>query len=503
MNRKRTLGALTALVSGAALWACASITNDVCDYPGACSADGGSSSGDAIADTGPAPDSGPCTATGRPYEDGCFGIDGTGVFVNAKAAAGGDGTKGKPFNKLQDALNKGGRIYVCVSEVAETVTLSGTTPPATVFGGLDCTGWAATSTKTTVTGPQGAAALLATSANKLTFSDFKFVSLSAQGREADGHGKSSVAAIVSSSKDLVFTRVEFQAGDATEGAPGTTESHYTGAKAGAGGIASGSTPGANSDCLAQCSDGSAGGAAAGGGGAGSTGGNGQPLGREYPTGQVPKKDGTGGMGAVNGCFDGNPGADGQAKPGGGGGQPVGALNGAAWTVSGDGTAGTVGEVGQGGGGGGGKGTGSLAGGGGSCGGCGGGRGLGGKAGGASIALVAIESTIKLQACALRAGKGGIGGAGGDGQTGQPAGDIGTGACNGGAGGVGGQGGGGGGGAGGDSLPLVFKGDAPVDEGSTLTPGVAGSGGKGGSSSAPDPAKGGAGKAGRTDAKLAL
>ena len=81
---------------------------------GACSSDPASQASDAgAADTGPAADSGPCTATGRPYEDGCFGIDGTGVFVNAKAAAGGDGTKGKPFNKLQDALNKGGRIYVC------------------------------------------------------------------------------------------------------------------------------------------------------------------------------------------------------------------------------------------------------------------------------------------------------------------------------------------------------------------------------------------------------
>jgi hypothetical protein len=455
-----------------------------------------------VNDGGPG-NGGPCTATGRPHDDGCFGIDGTGSFVNANASAGGDGTKNKPFNNLQDALNNGGRIYVCASEIAQTITLSEATPPSTVFGGLDCTAWTSTSTKTAVTGPQGAAALVATKANQVTFSDFKFVATAAQGRDADGHGRSSVAVIVSRSKELVFSRVEFQGGDATEGASGTTELHYGGAKPGAGGIASGATPGARNDCVAQCTDGTAGGAAAAGGGVGSFGGNGLPFGREYPVSQIPKKDGAGGLGAVNGCNDGNPGADGLAKPGGAGGEPEGDLSPLGWTVSGDGTAGIVGDVGQGGGGGGGKGNGSLAGGGGGCGGCGGGRGLGGKAGGASIALIALDSSIMLQSCSLRTGKGGAGGDGGDGQVGQPGGDVGAGVCSGGAGGTGGQGGGGGGAAGGDSAPIVYRGEVPVDEGSKFTSGTPGKGGKGGSLSAPEPAKGGAGKPGRTDAKLQL
>jgi hypothetical protein len=117
------------------------------------------------------------------------------------------------------------------------------------------------------------------------------------------------------------------------------------------------------------------------------------------------------------------------------------------------------------------------------GGCGGTRGLGGGGGGASVAMISWQSSITLDGCTLVSAKGGDGangGMGGDGGigkaggTGGPAlGTMGTGG-DGGKGGNGGPGGSGSGGTGGPSYALVYNGDAPVQQGSTvLTPGQAG------------------------------
>src|SRR5262249_44484264 len=68
-----------------------------------------------------------------------------GVFAQADAPAGGDGSMARPFAKLGDAITKaasaGKRVYACTSApFGEAVTISA---GIEVYGGLDCTkGWA-------------------------------------------------------------------------------------------------------------------------------------------------------------------------------------------------------------------------------------------------------------------------------------------------------------------------------------------------------------------------
>ncbi|NOU32606.1 MAG: hypothetical protein HOO96_32280, partial [Polyangiaceae bacterium] len=138
MNRKRTLGALTALVSGAALWACASITNDVCDYPGACSADGSVLPGDGGADA---------ISSCDPQKDVTCISEEKGFFVKS-GSQGGDGTRAKPFAKIQEGIEAATaakfRVYVCEGDYAETVSIKKTVG---VYGGLtgcDATTWTPT-----------------------------------------------------------------------------------------------------------------------------------------------------------------------------------------------------------------------------------------------------------------------------------------------------------------------------------------------------------------------
>lgn len=464
MNRKRTLGALTALVSGAALWACASITNDVCDYPGACSADGSVAPGDSGADVIPSCD---------PQKDVTCISEEKGVFVKA-GAQGGDGTRAKPFGKIQDGIEAATaakfRVYVCEGDYAETVSIKKTVG---IYGGLvgcDATTW--TPTPGRVSRVKAAAGYaLDASGGSIELTDLSFTApdFAGQTETTEGTaGKSSIAAFVHSGADVQAKRTSFIA-QGGGNAKATMAAPADSAAGGVGGTAaSGAAGGAGGTLSCAAVDVS--------GGKGGTGGSsiktsqsvsGMPTpssGLRGCNGSAENMAGPCQSGAA--CGNGINGVGGSSSAAGASTSPA-KLEAAGLSPL-PGVSGGSGGHGNGGGGGGGD-VGSAAnhGGGGGAGGCGGAGGKGGGAGGASVAVVVHDAGFACaEGCSAKAGIAGKGGKGQKGQDGGMGGNAGgaTGVglgCNGafGGGGAGGQGGQGG--AAGLASGIVFGGSAKV------------------------------------------
>lgn len=432
-----------------------------------------------------------------------------GVFVSASAAAGGDGSKEKPFNKLSaavtEASNKNRNVYACAEGYAETLTLV-VNDSLGIYGGFTCAGgaWAWDATKRAVlTGPEEQMAMrLKSNAGTIHVENLDVVSPNATKTK----GASSIAVYVNSGT-VEFKSCDLTAGDAMPGDDGMN------APVAAATDGTNGNNGANA-CLAATQNGapqlvnscgnpdSIGGK--GGDGNLSNGGSGQAGLPNNGGGQFGAGDdgtagwtcaGKGGKGS-----DGLPGDDGSEGPG--------ALSSDFGTlttngfVGASGVSGMPGLPGQGGGGGGGvrggalcttagkPGTGGASGGSGGSGGCGGLGGGGGKGGGSSIALVSANAKVTLTSVKLAAGTGGKGGKGGDfqgGGAGSNGGNGGTNSlvgglaagCNGGPGGAGGSGGPGGGGRGGHSLGIASTGTPPQIDAANVTIKAPGAGGPGG------------------------
>jgi len=506
------------IVSGVA---CGPASDELCEFSGTCGAaitkedasdattdvssdvpsttDGGAEA-DAPGDVYIPPDGGPCTLTEDPHDTGCKPLDGTGLFVNAGAAAGGTGTQGKPFQKISDAVatlssgepNKPGRIYVCAGEYTETVTIdSGLVEDVKIFGGLSCANWAWTSGAAVHVKPSGGGYALhvMNATKKIEISDVGFESPAAAGYESNGAGKSSIAGFVSQSTDVTLRRVVLKAGAGVAGKTGDATADWSGAaptgNLGTAGAGGGDQPATPFICPSGTTQGGRGGNLSGSGADGFPGT--LPV---FPAGH------DGARSSATECANSNvAGHDGSYGPGGkttgsagSGASAAGTLAGPGWLAA-NGGPGGPGTAAQGGGGGGGGTAGG--GGGGGQGGCGGSGGNAGTGAGASIALLAYSSPVKLANCTLSAAAGAAGGAGGKGQNGQEGGfhgNAGGNGCQGGNGGIGGSGGGGGGGAGGVSVGIGYFGAAPIVDGTTVTnattqpgvtSGIAGAGGAAG------------------------
>lgn len=425
-----------------------------------------------------------------------------GVFVNAAAAAGGDGTREKPvtsFAKAAEILETGSvprRIFACAVAVSETATvdLTGTR----VIGGFDgCAEneWTWDGAKRTDWhGPKNVVAV------RFTGGDSRVDHVDIDSPNPDADGASSIAVVVDGTggaTTLALANVKLRTGDAKAGKTGDAWAADSTLK-GLDGIPGIDACGAGMVHLggmAVTKDGCPGGtgSVSGKGGDGSSSafqnaGNGA----DGAPGRPPP--GKGGKGeSFTGCEAGNTGADGAAGTPGAGSKEDGLISAAGFTGA-DGASGEAGKPGQGGGGGGGsKGqvgitcgaatnlsiTGASGGSGGT-GGCGGHGGNGGQAGGSSIALVVLGATVTFEAVDIDVGKGGNGGHGGAGQAGGlggqgKAGGAGAGgpftsasaACAGGAGGPGGWGGPGGGGRGGHAIGIAYTGMQPGIVGVTL------------------------------------
>jgi len=438
------------------------------------------------------PDSGPPTACDPTKASGPV-ADSCGVFVSPAGDDGNVGSQEKPLKTLGAAVTKGSTIYACAGATPYTEAVV-VQDAVTLYGALDCDGWAYDATKKTVLTASAGAIPLTLKSTAVGAEVFDFSITAADNTTTPGG--SSIAVVVDQAT-ATFTRCSMVAGRASDGTPGASggvqAAQADGGKVGgaAGLTGAGSITGGNGGQNNVCSV------------AGGNGGNG---------GTIPNGNGQNGQPGDNGS--GGPNGTGDTGAGCGGPNPNGSngMKGSAGPVmSGigtlsatgyqgiDGQPGTDGANGSSGGGGGGSMATTTAhgggGGGGGAGGCGGMHGTGGTAAGSSIALVSLTASVTLMNCSLGAGTGGTGGAGGDGQLGQLGGGVGSGgtggmgagsACNGGKGGDAGNGGNGSGGLGGNSLGIAVTGTAPVLDAPTkvaITPGTRGSGGLGGNADA--------------------
>jgi hypothetical protein len=410
-----------------------------------------------------------------PSTDACVVSETSGVFASPTGNdTTGAGTRAAPYQTLGHALvaahAASKRVYACAGTYAENVVVGTALDGASVYGGLDCTGWAWAATNVVTVAPSSGYALgvdsLTTGA---TFEDMGFTAAS-----ATAAGGSSIAVFAKGSSHVVLRRSNVQAGlgmlgqDQTQLSPfsATAPIGNNGTLTGGGNLVS------NSSCASST-----------GGGGGVPG----PSGNDGSDGTP----GTSNKGTVATCqmgLNGGPGA-----PGGPGSTGSGAATWAIFTSGGwaptPGVTGGPGGVAEGGGGGASI---DLTGGGGSggAGGCGGAGGGAGTGGGSSIAVLVYASTIDFEGCSLSSANAGRGGNGAAGQTGQTGGQHGNafgGACAGGKGGTGGSGGFGGGGAGGLSAGVVWSGTAPTIDGAStpsattlsgVTTGSLGAGGSG-------------------------
>jgi hypothetical protein len=474
---------------------------------GAASDGGAEAAGDASADG----DSAPCDGKKSPSEAACVIDEAYGVFVSAAAGdagtpGGGDagspaGTRKNPYRTLAEGLAAGKknnlRVYAC-GAFATPVAIDGALDGVRVYGGFDCVKWAYSAATPTIVKPAApGVALKVDRVTTLTIEDFEIDAL-----DAAAPGESSVAAIVSASAGVTFTRVKLVAGKGGDGAAGAD-----GAKGNDGDAAAGPQQGSPATCTSGGTS-QPGGAWANLSACGSKGGNGGPGNKDADGYQGLPGDPRANVAPLpnnNGGANGDPGQDG--KPGSPGNSGVrgtastapGIFSAAGFTPAAPGGNGIDGFPGQGGGGGGASNaTGSCigaSGGAGGMGGCGGKLGTGGASGGASVAILSWNSDVTLDACQLisaaggAGGKGGNGGPGGNGKDGAVGGaayavdggiPIGNGG-KGGFGGIGGPGGSGAGGNGGPSYALVYSGTAPAKQnGTTVTPGAGGAKGLGGS-----------------------
>ncbi|WP_437737819.1 hypothetical protein [Sorangium sp. So ce1335] len=443
------------------------------------------------------------TCDADPTQDPTTVRDQCAVFARAGAAAGGDGTKARPYASLADAIEKakGKRVLACSSGAfAGSVTVGAA---AEVIGGFDCdAGWTwSAEARSTIEGDANKPALtLAKGASGVTLRSFTIVAA-----DATEPGESSIGVAVDDI-EAELVRVDVIAGDGMNGAPGETP---TAAQDGASapndvsnacvGTVYGGLPG-----VTTCEDGDTSGGVGGLGGKpdtddgnGQKGQDGTPLPAENPDGS-----GLGGAGqsiAQANCARGKDGALGERGiPGDPGSDTALTLAG---PTGGDGKRGTGGARGQGGGGGGAARAGQFcaagggtyvdgvgaSGGGGGAGGCGGKAGTGGRAGGSSIGILSLGTKLALTDVTVTVGKAGNGGVGGDGS---PGGLGGMGAnggarvavsgsiqgCAGGMGGAGGDGGPGGGGRGGHAVGIAYAAAPSLAPALSVTEGTAGAGG---------------------------
>jgi hypothetical protein len=370
----------------------------------------------------------------EPEPDHRVGED-CGVFV--LAGADGDGTLQRPFGSLEEALEVGGRIYVCGERFTGALVIA---DDVTLHGGLSCESFTwDLSARTELTAPAGVAPLVVRSPATLVASGLRVVAAS-----AIEPSSSSIALIAEDGADLTLERVDLVAADGADGLEGAEGSAgENGASGNPGSATLGGTGGTSACEVAGGKGGNPGSSAA------SNGSSGQPLAQAN--------------GGAAGCVIGG---SGDNAASGADAEPIDELG----TLSVEGYVAPLGAAGEpgspGGGAGGGGGIPGAGGGGGGAGGCGGAGGLPGGSGGASFAVVSTGAIIRFfdaTASVGRGGRGARGGVGGDsGAPGTGAAGHGA-ACAGGVGGVGGDGGRGAAGAGGHAAIVAFTGaEIPLD-----------------------------------------
>lgn len=440
-----------------------------------------------------------------------------GVFVRSSAAAGGDGSKERPFQSFAEAAaTSPKRIYACgemgatYSEDAGVIFNDG----VKIYGGFTaCDGaWTwSPEARAALQGPADAIALTLNGGNN-RLENLDVIAADASAAGADSPGRSSIA-LLANGGAVTIVNSRLEAGEATNGAQAGTIAEDrrldgTNGDPGLEACSPGATHGGPAGPVTQCADGQSEGGKGGDGGTvtgtvamydradAGDGTSGKPAGSQPAQGAAGTGETAGQL-----CTEGKNGAPGDpgepARPS----EGLGAIDANGYTGA-PAERGGTGRPGQGGGGGGGaRGTAGTcggsttrvllpgaSGGAGGSGGCGGQGGHAGHPGGSSIALVVVEATVSLDGVSLVASDAGDGGPGGEGQLGGSsssggargarAGDAKE-SCAGGSGGPGGNGGPGGGGHGGHALGVALRaGELRGISNVSFTPGDAGTGAPG-------------------------
>ncbi|MEO8877818.1 MAG: hypothetical protein ABI461_19650, partial [Polyangiaceae bacterium] len=475
-----------------------------------------------------------CDVTATPAANACVVNETLGVFVappSATDASAPDGTRGRPYTKLQQAIDTAKaqqkRVYACIGDYAEQITLA---DGVSIFGDLDCNrNWDVVTAHASLKAP-ASPAVHADQIKTATRID----SLDLVAPDATVPGGSSIALIANASPALTIANAAIHAGAGMKGADGVEGTQLSNAGSAPGsdnsnsllapcvGIVTGSCISAHAVAPAGGTNLCMGGPAivSGPGGAGGIGigdavvtstatfiefGNQYYMipgilasnGNPQPGNALTAAGGTKGNVLA---ATGSAGATGAVGANGASASQIGTISSAGFTPV-DGSVGTNGQPGQGGGGGAGydyvtKSTTNYSvgdaiyfsnGAGGGAGGCPGLAGASGKGGGASIAIIANDSPLTLDTCTVQSSAGGDGGKGtlGSAASGGAPGGADRDACptanlcllaykphNGGAGGAGGQPGWSGSGAGGSSIGIAFHGAQVVLKSTTPAVGTA-------------------------------
>ena len=153
-------------------------------------------------------------------------VEACGVFAQAGAATGGDGTQARPYATLGDALtaaeSAGKRVYACAPAAMtfnEAVTISA---GIEVYGGFDCTSWTwSPSARTALMGPADQVAL--TIENGAEGAKVEGLAITAASPSSMTMGGASIAVVVD---DVAATleQCDVKASDAADGMDGATPS---------------------------------------------------------------------------------------------------------------------------------------------------------------------------------------------------------------------------------------------------------------------------------------
>lgn len=419
-----------------------------------------------------------------------------GLFVDAAARPGGDGTQRAPLGSLAEAIAlapSGGSVYVCAGDDAHFESIE-ITRDVELFGQLDCSTWGRADAATAWTSSSIPLEILGADVVVRGFT------ISAVGAEVPGASTIGVFVRSGGALDIAESTITVAAGkDAEDAMALPPVQPASGGSPGTGGcVSTGQVPGGDGGSNV-CGGIDVSGGDGGDGSLSDTGGDGDPG-----QGQGASLPGGDGQTAAEPCRPGVPGFPGLEGAAGDGASWRGTLSASGFTTS-FGAPGMPGAPGRGGSGGGGAKictnnfTGPGGGGGGAAG-CGGVGGAGGPGGGSSIAIAVLDGSLTIAFTDIFTSTGGVGGAGADGQPGQQAGDLGfpggTNACPGARGGSGGAGGPGGGGAGGHSFGIALvRSSLDVLNGVAFSIEVGGEGGLGGTGVA---GAGGNGRIGESD-----
>ncbi|NOU31562.1 MAG: hypothetical protein HOO96_26985, partial [Polyangiaceae bacterium] len=211
MKTTLIFAALAAASLPALSYGCSSVD---CNSNGTC----GNNPADSGAQSDAQPDAPPagCASGKDPKDDPVCVTNDTGLFVDATAADGGDGTKERPFKTLAKAIEKAqdgkGVVFVCgLGPYLEGVNVTGR---VSLFGGFTCGSWAHAGGKSEAAPPVGPALIAGKGATFLA-QDFKWTAEAAQ-----GDGASSIAVFAREAALLELVRNDVVAGAGAPGKPG-------------------------------------------------------------------------------------------------------------------------------------------------------------------------------------------------------------------------------------------------------------------------------------------